>query len=503
MMTDRDAPILEMRGIKKSFGPTVAVDSVDLTVHAGEARALVGRNGAGKSTLVAIMTGLLAPDAGTIAFEGQPAPALGDRNSWRRHVACVYQKSTIVPDLSVAENLLINRQGSDRTGLISWRSVYREAEEILELWQVDVDPRVAASALSVEERQLVEIARSLSLGARFVVLDEPTAQLDKTGIDRLFGHIEALQEAGVTFIYISHHLQEVYDICRTVTVLRDAREVITADVDQLSRRDLIHALTGDRPSASREAPAPKNLTAAEVVLEAKELSGQGFNRIDLTVRRGEVLGLAGIIGSGKVALAEALSGLRPATSGRVLLRGEPVRLRTPAKAIEHGIGCVPQDRHHEGLVPGLGIAENATMTRSRGLSSSLGLLDRRAVRRLGAEAIRDLDIRAAGPDQSVWALSGGNQQKVVMARALGTDPDVLVLINPTAGVDVKSKEALMAVAERASEDGRAVIIVSDELDDLRICDRVLVLFEGRIAADVAAGWSDADLVATTEGVGIV
>ncbi len=496
-----EPPVLEMHDIRKQFGPTVAVADVSLTVGAGERRALLGRNGAGKSTLVSMMTGLRSPDAGVIRFAGEPAPDLANREAWRRLVACVYQKSTIVPGLSVAENLFINRQGGADSRFFSWRAMRAEASETLARWSIDVDPRAEASSLSVEDRQLVEIARSLSLGARFVVLDEPTAQLDRRAIDRLFGHISQLREAGVTFLYISHHLEEIYEICDTVTVLRDAREVLTTPVAGLSRPALIEALTGEALADSGD-PVPRARIADQpVVLSARGLGGSDFHEVDLDLHAGEVVGLAGIIGSGKVSLAEAIAGIRPALTGTVTLDDVPLRLREPADAIAAGIGCVPQDRHHEGFIADLSIAENATMSDARSLTR-FALLDLATMRRRGDQAIRDLDIRAHDAAAPVSSLSGGNQQKVVMARALATNPRVLVLINPTAGVDVKSKEALMAVAERAGAEGRAVVVVSDELADLRICDRVIVMFEGRSTVEIPWGWTDSDLIAAIEGVAV-
>lgn len=244
MSTPLTTPLVEATGIVKRYGPTVALADGRLTVLPGESHALVGRNGAGKSTLVTVLTGLQAPDEGTVRFDGEPAPPLTDRDAWRAKVACVYQKPTVVPELTVAENLFINRQPTSRGGVISWRRLRTEAAELLDTWDVRVDPEARTADLKVEDRQMVEIARALSFGARFIVLDEPTAQLDNREIERLFTRMRALQESGVTFLFISHHLQEVYEVCQTVTVLRDARWITTAPVADLPRRALVEAMAG-------------------------------------------------------------------------------------------------------------------------------------------------------------------------------------------------------------------------------------------------------------------
>ncbi len=493
--------VVEVHGVGRRYGPTVALHDVSLTVEPGESHALVGRNGAGKSTLVSILTGLSKPDVGWVRFAGKPAPALGDREAWRQRVACVYQHSTVIPHLTVAENLFINRQPT-RRGVISWSRLRRDSAALLESWRVDVDPDVAAGELSVEDRQLVEIARALSYGARFIVLDEPTAQLDSAAIERLFVRMRELQDAGVTFLFISHHLQEVYEVCQAVTVLRDARHVLTAPVADVSRTQLIDAMTGDTGGLTVADAAEREGVPADAAdaLEAENLSGDSFADVSFRLRRGEVLGVAGSNASGKHQLAETLYGLRSPRTGRVTVAGKPLPRGNVAAALRAGIGCVPRDRHHQGLVLGLSIADNATMTVMDRLGPA-GLAAPKARAALATRAIADHDIVAAGPDQQTDALSGGNQQKVVLARALASDPSVLVLINPTAGVDVRSKEALLAQVERVRAEGKAVLIVSDELDDLRPCDRVLVLRAGELVAEHEAGWSVGDLVADIEGVG--
>jgi simple sugar transport system ATP-binding protein len=512
MTTQRDAhtgegrsgaepPVAEAAGITKRYGPTVALDGAGITVRSGETHALVGRNGAGKSTLVAILTGLQAPDAGTITFAGRPAPRLADRDAWRQRVACVYQKSTIIPALTVAENLFLNRYDRGRARLIKWPALRRRATELLTTWSVDVDPQTPAGELSVEQRQFVEIARALSFGARFIVLDEPTAQLDGAAINRLFGRIRDLQDQGVTFLFISHHLQEIYEICDMVTVFRDARHIVTAPVADLPRADLVAAMTGEGAAARRRERTRTADSAAPAALRVRGLSAvdSSYQEVTFTIGAGEIVGLAGAAGSGRTEVAETVVGLRPARAGELEIAGRRPRLGSVPDALAAGAGFVPQDRHHQGLVPGMSIADNATLS-VPGKLGRHGLISSRRRDALAAGMIEDLAIKTPSPRLPVSGLSGGNQQKVVMARALADDPRLLVLVNPTAGVDVRSKEFLLDKVEQTARSGAGVLIASDELDDLRVCDRVLVMFQARVTTEIDRGWHDHELVAAMEGM---
>ncbi|WP_326648765.1 sugar ABC transporter ATP-binding protein [Streptomyces sp. NBC_01750] len=500
-MEHRAPAAVHAEGIVKRFGPTVALDGVRLTVAPGESHALVGRNGAGKSTLVSVLTGLHRPDAGKVSFNGEPAPAFGDMAAWQSKVACVYQKSMVVPDLTVAENLFLNRFDA-RGRFISWRRLRRRAEELLAGYGVSVDPSTRAKDLAVEQRQFVEIARALSFGARLIILDEPTAQLDARGIQRLFTKLRELQSRGVAFLFISHHLQEVFELCAAVTVYRDARHVVTAPVAELSKDDLVTAMTGEStggPSAWHAAVGP--VRDEEPVLRTEGLTVEGeFEPMDLEVRPGEVLGLAGAAASGNTALGETLVGMRRAGAGRITVRGRAVRPGSVPHALDAGIGYIPEDRHLQGLVTGRSVAENATLTVTDQLGPWGTVLPSRT-REFARSMISSLDIKTQGPEQPVSGLSGGNQQKVVVARALARKPSVLVAVRPTAGVDVKSKDSLLSVVRRVADGGSAAVIISDELDDLRVCDRVLALFHGRVVATFGSGWTDRELVAAMEGVG--
>ncbi|MFF3071443.1 sugar ABC transporter ATP-binding protein [Kitasatospora sp. NPDC057904] len=496
-------PVVEADGISRRFGATVALSDARISVAPGESHALVGRNGAGKSTLVSILTGLQNPDTGTLRYNGEPAPAPGDTDAWRSRVACVYQRSTIIPALTVAENLFLDRQSTGALRPISWKRLRHRASELLAEYGVDVDPTARAEDLTVEQRQFVEIARALSFGARFIILDEPTAKLDARGIEKLFAKLRGLQEQGVAFLFISHHLQEVYELCSTVTVYRDARHIVTAPVAGLDQHALVEAMTGEssrgmEPSWSATGRALPD--DAPPLLDVTGLSLAGhYGDVDLTARPGEVVGLAGAAASGNVQLGETLAGLHRPVAGTVTVAGRPVRTGKVPAALAAGIGFVPEDRHIQGLIPQRSVAENATLTVTGRLGPYGTVLPSRT-RGFAQRMIGDLDIKTPGPGTPVSALSGGNQQKVVIARALATEPHVLVAIRPTNGVDIKSKESLLGTIRQVADDGRTALIVSDELDDLRVCDRVLTMFQGRVVAEFESGWSDDELVAAMEGM---
>jgi simple sugar transport system ATP-binding protein len=501
---DADIAVAEVQGVSKRFGATRALEQVSVAIRERESHALVGRNGAGKSTLVSVLTGLVRADEGDVRFAGAPAPRLTDREAWRRRVACVYQKSTLLPDLTVAENLFINAHPGWR-GFVSWRALRARAEEVLGEWDIDVAPDVEARRLRVEDRQRVEIARALASGTRFLILDEPTARLEAPAIRRLFEQIEGLRGAGVSILYISHHLDEIYEVCGTVTVLRDGRAVHSGKVEDLAKADLVAAMVGHEGEADavteeehsrRSAVAQAERHAGEA-LRVEGLSVDGWCAdVSLHVRPGELVGLAGLAGSGKAQVAEAIAGLRKPSAGRVLVGGEPIPHGDVRAAIERGIGYVPQDRHAEGFAPNLSIEENLTLTLLTRLGR-FGFVSPRARRRLAEQQMGSLEVVAAGPSQQVSELSGGNQQKVVVGRALLTTPRVLVVVSPTAGVDVAAKEALFVTLTSSPE--LAVLVVSDELDELSHCDRVLVMFDGRLTEEFGT-WRERELVAAMEGV---
>jgi simple sugar transport system ATP-binding protein len=496
--------IVEVSDVSKRFGMNQALSDVSMRVPAGDSRALVGRNGAGKSTLVGVLTGIVSPDAGRVRFGGEDAPGLAERQKWRDRVACVYQKSTLVPTLTVAENLLLNTQPTGRLGWIRWGAVRRDAERVLAGWGMELDVEQECARLSVEQRQVVEIARALIQGTRFIILDEPTAELEGREVRRLFDRMSHLQSAGVTFLYISHYLEEIYEVCRTVTVLRDGRVVAEASLDEMPKERVVEAMVGDaargtggRRRAGAQAASAREVPALEVL--DLQIDGAVFG-VSLRVAAGECVGLAGLAGSGKSEIADAIAGLVAPTGGKVLVGGADLRGGDVIDARSKGVGYVPRDRHARGIIPLLSIAENMTMTIAERLGPAGIVLPGRRDDEAG-RMVSSLQIVAASTDQPIKELSGGNQQKAVMARALASAPRVLVLLYPTQGVDIASKEALFAIVERARAGGAAVLIVSDELDELSVCDRVLVVFKGRLTEEFSAGWSSEKLVAAIEGIG--
>ncbi len=494
--------IVEALGVSKHFGRNQALSNVSMTVPAGDSRALVGRNGAGKSTLVGVLTGILAPDTGRVHFAGQDAPGLAERHKWRDRVACVYQKSTLVPTLTVAENLLLNAQPTGGLGWIRWGAARREAERVLAGWGMELDVEQDCARLSVEQRQIVEIARALIQGTRFIILDEPTAELEGREVRRLFDRITHLRAAGVTFLYISHYLEEIYEVCRSVTVLRDGRVVVEAPLEEMPKDRVVAAMVGD---ASR-GPADRSRTSAPVtprpapLLELRDVHLDGaVSGVSLQVAAGECVGLAGLAGSGKGDIGDAIAGLLSPSAGTIRVAGEELRGGDVVDARRKGVGYVPRDRHARGIVPLLSIAENMTLTTLHRMGPAGIILPRRQAE-AATRMVRSLQIVASSTEQPIKELSGGNQQKAVMGRALASNPKVLVLLYPTQGVDIASKDALFAIIERARAGGAAVLIVSDELDELSVCDRVLVIFKGRLTAEFAMGWESEALVAAIEGI---
>ena len=507
MQTRVDAsavPLVETRGLGKRYGTTVALDDVWLSISAGRSVALVGRNGAGKSTLVRLLTGLDRPDSGEIRFAGEPVPDLSARAAWRSKVACVYQKSTIIPDLSVGENLFLNDQPTSALGVIRWDQVRRQGRKELELWGLEVDIGQRAGDLSIGQRQMLEIARSLRQGARFIVLDEPTARLEAREIEHLFEHIKQLKRAGVTFLFISHYLEEIYEICERVVVLRDGRLVAEATTGETTEAELVAAMVGEtHPSiglAGQGASSAEldGLVNRPIVLKVDSVSVQGMvDRVSIAVRERERVGLAGLAGSGKSELAEVIVGRRKPTEGRILVRGKALPAARVDLARGIGIAFVPEDRHASGFCSNLSVEENIALPILRRLSR-WGFIMWRTRRELVSSMIERLQIKVSGPTQNAAELSGGNQQKTVMARALASNPDVLVLGSPTAGVDIAAKQALFGIIRGLDS---AVLVVSDEIDDLAICHRVFVMRGGRIAREFQGPWQENEMVAAMEGLG--
>ncbi len=503
-------PVGEAEAVSKTFGETKALIDVSLSVQAGECHGLVGRNGAGKSTLVTLLTGLARPDHGTIRLGGQPAPSLADRGAWLAKVACVYQKSMVVPPLTVAENVFLNRPtNGENSPMVNWRRMRERAHAVMLEWGFDVDVDQEAGRLTVEQRQIVEIARALSIGARFLILDEPTSSLEKAAVERLFERVKRLRDGGVGILYISHHLEEIYEICDRVSVLRDGELVLHGRVADISQENLVAAMVGSAPPrrASEIEAVQKRGPLGELRLQVSNLSVRSRSGsvvdVSLEVRARECVGLVGLEGSGSSTVADAVVGLVRPMAGTIAIDGKQVPPGKVDAVLHLGVGYVPQDRHARGFAPQLGVGENLTLTVLGRIShNALGVVSFHERDRIAQEQARKLQIVARSLDQPVSNLSGGNQQKVVVGRALAPDPSVLVVVNPTVGVDVASKEALLDAVGQARDEGMAVLLVSDDFEDLRICTRLLVMVRGKIAAAFdRPPWDRQRLIAAVEGLG--
>ncbi|HEY4098540.1 MAG TPA: sugar ABC transporter ATP-binding protein, partial [Baekduia sp.] len=499
--------LVEVTGVEKRFGTTRALRGVDLSIDAGQCLGLVGRNGAGKSTLVSILSGLAEPDAGTVRFGGEPAPRVGDIGRWREWIATVFQHSMIVPHLSVAENVFLGATPS----VVSWRAMRRRTRDIMGEWGLDIAPETPCRELSVEQLQVVEIARALARGARCVLLDEPTAALERQAIRRLFDRVRQLTAAGVAVLYISHHLEEVFEIGQDVAVLRDGELVLAAPTARLSKDDLVAAMVGGvaapaaparaAPAAAANAPAPGEAVLAVDGLTSDSARGR-LAGVSLRVHAGEVVGVTGLLSAGVATIGRVIAGVEAPDGGEVRLRGRRVPPGQRAAAQRAGIGYIPEDRRAEGFVAHLGVAENTTMAITGELSGRFGLLAPRRRAVAAAPFTSRLSLVSSGPGQPVAELSGGNQQKVTVARTLAHRPSLIVAITPTRGVDVASKELLLSsLAGVAAAGGAGVLLCSDELSDLVICDRVLVLVRGEVFTEFSNPPFDRDaLILATEGI---
>ena len=516
--TTLTANAVEARGIHKSYGSTRALRGVDLALAPGRCLGLVGRNGAGKSTMVSILSGLQRPDEGTVTFGGEPAPPAGAVHAWREKIATVHQHSMIVPELTVAENVFLGRLPSNR-GRVDWKRVRAEARAVLGEWGTGVDAGSACRDLSVEQRQIVELARAVASGTRVLLLDEPTAALEHDAVQRLFHRVRQLVDSGVAVLYISHHLEEVFDICDDVVVLRDGERVLSAPTITLSTDDLVNAMvhgttSGAAPSAAEAAPgptvstvaAPEAVPSTSAVLELRDLSAASplgdLHGISLTVQPGESVGVVGLISSGVVTLGRITAGTQKADGGDVLVAGRKLAPGDRPAALKAGVGYIPEDRRMAGLVGGLSIAENITMSVTDRLGAGkLGVIGPRAMAQAAKPWAESLALVSSSLRQRVDDLSGGNQQKVTVARALARGPRLLVAITPTRGVDVASKDLLLKALRQAADAGAGLLLATDELSDLEYCDRVLVLVRGRIAAEMPGGELDRTaLIAAIEGV---
>jgi rhamnose transport system ATP-binding protein len=485
--------LLRLSGIDKSFAGVHALRGVSFDLRAGEVHALVGENGAGKSTLIKIITGAHEPDAGTIEVSGEPVTANDPVRARSLGIAAIYQQPALFPDLSVAENIALGLEGGGPWRRVRWRERRERARRLLDRVGARIDPESEARSLSMPEQQLVEIARALGADARILIMDEPTAALGDDEVEHLFGLIGELKAHGVGIIYISHRLEELPRVADRVTALRDGVVVGTRAMGEVGRAELIRMMVGRELSAV----FPKaEVPIGEVELEVKGLGckATGIHDVRFTLRAGEVLGLAGLVGSGRTELANALFGLTPADEGVILLKGRTVAIDSPGRAVALGIALVPEDRRHHGVIPEMTVAANTTLANLAAVAP-LGLLDFGRERAVATDYLKRLGIKATGVEAEVGELSGGNQQKVALARWLAAKPVVLILDEPTQGVDVGAKAEIHRLMGDLAAQGIAILMISSELPEvLGMSDRVAVMHGGTIVGTIDRAEATAESV---------
>ena len=490
--------LLAFEEITKSFGAVRALRGVSFDLHAGEVHALLGENGAGKSTLIKVATGAHSPDSGSIVVEGVRHPALTPGAARALGIACIYQQPALFPDLTIAENLALRLEPPRRWRQVDWRRRRITAQELLGRVGANLSPDTEVRALSMPEQQLVEIAAALGAGARIFIMDEPTASLTQREQERLFGIVRTLKADGVGVIYISHRLEEIFALADRVTILRDGASVGTLASNAVDEAGLIRRMVGRE--LTQLYPASTSVPE-EIAIELRGVGCRfaGIAGVSFTVRAGEIFGLAGLVGAGRTELARVLFGLTPADAGEIRLAGRAIVIDSPQSAMGHGIAYVPEDRRRHGVVLELPVAQNITLAAQRRIFPG-GWLNGRTERTVAGKFIASLDIRTSGPEASASTLSGGNQQKVAVARWLATEPRVLILDEPTQGVDVGAKAELHRLIRELAAQGLAVILISSDLPEiLGMSDRIGVMRGGRLVEILPGGTSAAAVMSAALG----
>ena len=483
-------PLLRMQNIRKVFSGVVALDNVSLTLERGEVHSLVGENGAGKSTLIKVMTGAYVRDGGEIFLEGKPVSFRTPEDAQRAGVVAVYQEVNLLMFRTVAENIFLNREPC-KFGFIDWGRMNRETDRLLKRLGLNIDPKATLGSLNIAMRQMVAIARGVSLGAKVLVLDEPTSSLTEKEVGILYEVIRRLKAEGTSIVYISHRFDELYAVCDRVTVLRDGKFVATRNLKGLERIDLVCLMLGKQ----REDLEKKGATAfdehetvddnASPLLATENLTrGRRMQNVSLDVRRGEILGMAGLLGSGRTEVARAIFGADRTETGRVVLDGKEINARKPNDAICAGIAFLSEDRKAEGIIPDLSVRENLTLAALPALTSA-GVVSRKKQNEIVERFMRRLGIKAASAEQKIRELSGGNQQKVLLARWLCCNPKFLLLDEPTRGIDIGAKGEIQALINELAKEGLGVLMISSELEELvEGSDRVVVMRDGKLSAEL-------------------
>jgi ribose transport system ATP-binding protein len=483
-MTDA-SPILQLQAIVKRFPGVIALNGVGFDVRPGEVHALLGENGAGKSTLIKVISGVYHPDAGEIHVLGRPIRVRNPHDAQALGISTIYQEFTLAPDMTVAENIFLGREPLRLRALsiVDRKALIRQTRDVLASLDLQIDPEAVVRHLGVAQQQMVEIAKALSLDARLIIMDEPTATLTAHEIERLFEAIARLKQRGVAIVYVSHRLDEVKTICDRATILRDGAYVATVPVASTTIDEMIRLMVGRdlKELFPKVAAEPR-----EEVLRVEQLTRKGvLHDVSFSVRRGEIVGIAGLVGSKRTETARAIFGADPIDSGRILLHGKHVQVRTPADAIEHRIALVPEDRKRQGIFATLSVWENIVLSALRQFSRN-GILDVDRERQRAQEFIASLRIATSDVDKRVLDLSGGNQQKVVIAKWLNTNAEVFLFDEPTRGIDVGGKIEVYRLMGELVSRGAAIVMISSELPEiLGLSDRILVMREGRICGEFA------------------
>ncbi len=492
--------VVEMHHISKSFGGVRALRDVTLRCRGGEVHTVVGQNGAGKSTLMNILSGVYQPDSGEILLDGRKVRFAGPNEAQRAGLSIIHQELNLLPHLSVAANVFMGREVRGRFGLLDSRQQIRGAREVLARLGVSIDPSERVGRLSIAQQQMVEIAKALSLNARVVIMDEPSATLGTAELERLFEVISALKAHGVVVIYISHRLAEVFQIADWVTIFRDGMVVESRAIGDIDRTTLVRLMIGS--STFTEQFPPRGVSAGPETLRIDRMSSAPvLHDITLSVRCREIVGLSGLMGSGRTELAQTVFGVRRYESGSILIDGKPVRPRRPSSVIRRGVGYLPESRKEVGLVMGLSVAHNSALA-SLGKRQSLGFIARGAERAAISKTVKALDVVTPSLSQEVERLSGGNQQKVVIAKWLICGPRLIIFDEPTRGVDVGSKVEIWRLMRNLADAGAAILMISSELPEIiGMSDRVLVMHKGRIAGELSGEQVNEEAIVTLASFG--
>jgi len=477
-----ETPLIAARGISKSFAAIEVLRDVDLDLKHGEIHALLGENGAGKSTFAKILAGVHRPSRGTLALNGTPVEVPNPIAAQKLGITLIHQEPISFPDLSVAENLVLGRTGGSPLGGVPWVEMTREARRLMDLLGVKIDVTRPMRGLSIADQQMVEIARALASDSRLIIMDEPTAPLTPKEVETLFTIARRLRDEGRTIVFISHRLEEVRVLCDRVTIFRDGNKIATETIGNLTDADIIRLMIG-RPL--REFLHKTRTSIGDVALKVDNLTSPGlFADISFEVRKGEIVGLGGLVGAGRTDVARALFGVAPAASGTVAIDGKTISIRQPSQAIDLGLAYVSEDRAVSGIFRTLSVEENITAAVPKQIAPG-GVIRRAVEKALASDSVRKLRIRLASLRQPIGELSGGNQQKAILARWLLTDPSVLILDEPTRGIDIGVKAEFYEMIGELAASGRAILLISSELPELlALCDRVLVMSEGRLTANI-------------------